>query len=396
MHILSTDSPANVPGSPTIEQGGLARFSAQLADYLKKSDHQYTGIIIRKAEISQPKVKTVYKRASTQFIDFAFPAELARKVRKAEQPINPSVILNKTIESIREQLRILKPDVVLINGMFLSPWLLLKAAYQEGIPVVQLHAGILHIEVDTYAEYYTTHAAKASKQFEKDAASLATKQIFLNSYSEDVFQKKVKRTPKSKRCIIPLPTPFNKSSKRQTKDKKPSKTIHVGLVARWDRIKNHNAVLALAEEITAQKLAIKLHVITTILESDKLLKMKERYRELINIHEPTDSDGILKFFRSMDIAILPSLFDVSPTVVLEAASQGVGTIISPSVGWVNHYRKTGNSAWVGDFSKPKAIIKKIEKLAGTSLSTKLINLFEKEHDPEKIFKQYINLFKSLI
>ncbi|USN52871.1 MAG: glycosyltransferase [Candidatus Nomurabacteria bacterium] len=114
------------------------------------------------------------------------------------------------------------------------------------------------------------------------------------------------------------------------------------------------------------------------------------------MHKPTDSKGILKFFSTMDIAILPSLFDVSPTVVLEAASQGIGTIISSSVGWVNHYRKTGNAEWIGDFNKPKTIVKKIEKLAGTPLSAKLISLFEKEHDPEKIFKQYIKLFKSLI
>ncbi|USN52872.1 MAG: hypothetical protein H6759_02305 [Candidatus Nomurabacteria bacterium] len=205
MHILSTDCLANIPGNRAIEEGGLARFSAQLALYLKKSKHQYTGIIIRKADLSKPQAKSVYKRGSLEYIDLTFPKKLAVKVRKANQPIDPTAVLSKVIELIREQLRTLKPDIVLINGMFLSPWLLLIAAHKEGIPVVQLHAGILHIEVDTYAEYYTSHTENLLKRFETDSATLATKQVFLNSYSEEVFQKTVLRTSKSKRCIIPLP-----------------------------------------------------------------------------------------------------------------------------------------------------------------------------------------------
>jgi glycosyltransferase involved in cell wall biosynthesis len=392
MHILANDYEANIPGATKYGLGGPARFSSQLVESLVKAGHRYTGVVMKNQELKEPLFELAATKGRETYLTLAFPIRLYQSITKAKKPVKPSKALADAIEAFRELIRRAEPDIIFINGFDLRVWPLIMAAHLEKIPYVQKHAGIWHKEIAIYEDFFTAAGRNAMKSMERDIAKHATKQVFLNTFSEDVFQKDVAASPKSQRAIIPLPTPFVATKK---KPKKKNKRLHIGVVARWDRIKNHAAILALAEELISEGVDAKIHVITNIPETPKDKKMKERYREIIQIHPSTDAKGILKFFRSMDIAILPSHFDVSPTVVLEAASQGIGTIISPTVGWVNHYRKTGNKEWIGDFNKPKTIIKKIKSLSGKPLSATLLKQLKRDHDPKRVFPQYIKLFKSL-
>lgn len=392
MHILANDYLTNIPGATKAGLGGPARFSSQLVQALTKAGHRYTGIVMKNEDIEEPRFDLAGVKGKAAYLTLAFPSSCYQTVTQAKKPVKPAKALTDAIEAFRELIHRAEPDIVFINGFDLRVWPLLIAAHLEHVPIVQKHAGIWHKEIAIYEDFFTSHGRNAMRGMERDIAKYATKQIFLNTFSEAVFQKEVASSPKSRRTIIPLPTPFAPTKKKTTKK---SKRINIGVVARWDRIKNHAAILALAEEILAEGLDAKLHVITNIPETPKDQAMKARYREIIQIHPSTNAKGILKFFRAMDIAILPSHFDVSPTVVLEAASQGVGTIISANVGWVNHYRKTGNTAWIGDFTKPQSIVKKIKALAGKPLSAKLLKQLKSEHEPKRVFAQYIKLFKSL-
>ncbi len=391
MHILANDSSSNIPGTKNVAWGGPARFSSQLTASLKKTGHRYTGVIVERIQGDEPKISTISNDPYKSFVLLEYPSKIHLAVIQAKKEQNPRVLMAPIIDGYKQVIREKKPDIVFLNGFGHLIWALLIAAHEEGVPIVQKHAGLLHKELDIYSELYTPVAMKILKSMEKDIARYATKQVFLNTYSEAVFQKTIATSPKKQRLVISLPTPF--TSQRRTK--KPSKIISIGMVARWDRIKNHAAVLALAEEIAKLKLPIEINVVTHIPETKNLLEMKARYRELVHIHEPMSTAKILAFFKRMDLAILPSYFDVSPTVVLEAASQGVGTIISPTVGWVNHYKTTNNSEWIDTFTNPKLLIKKILRLSGKSLTPKLIREFKRNHNPETVFKQYIKLFKSL-
>ncbi|HPF95474.1 MAG: glycosyltransferase family 4 protein [Candidatus Magasanikbacteria bacterium] len=393
MHILSNDYEANVPNAPYPAQGGPARFSSRLVKALLAGKHSYTGVVTVNTEDKAPTMEPIGTKGASNYYRLHFPKTLYNAVAKSKTVKKPEITLAPIVECFQEIIKKENIDLVFINGFGLRVWPLLIAAHRENIPVVQKHAGIWHKELDIYEDFYTKNGIKIMKGMERDITKYASKQVFLNTYSENVFQKEISKSPKSKRMIIPLPTPF-RAIKKRTKKKKDTQ-INIGVVARWDRIKNHQAILAVAEELYKQKVPAKIHVITRVPNTPKDAHMKKRYHDLIEIHPTTDAKGILAFYRGMDIAILPSHFDVSPTVVLEAASQGTGTIISPNVGWVNHYRQTGNTQWIGDFTKPKSIVKKIQKLADHSLSNELLKKFKLEHESKNVFPKYIRLFKSL-
>lgn len=393
MKILANDYPANLPGASVKGTGGPARFASQLSQALSKQHHLYTGIIIRNTSDHSPSLKRAFKNNKTSYYEMNFPKKDSHRITQAQKKTNPDIALNKEIKTFIEVLAKEKPDLVFINGFSLHVWPLLKAAYKLNIPIVQKHAGIWHKEIAIYEDFFSNEGKSIMRKMEKDIAQLATKQVFLNSFSQKVFQKDVARSPRSKQCIIPLPTAF-KTVKNPKKKK--TKRLAIGVVARWDRIKNHKALLALAEELKKQQIDAKIHVITAIPETTKDELMKNRYREIIHVHTPTDNRGILNFFRSMDIALLPSHFDVSPTVILEAASQGIGTIISSNVGWVTLLKKTGNNQWIGDFKKPKQIVKKIIELRNKNYNSSLIKSFKKDHNPVSVFKMYSSLFHSIV
>ncbi|MFO0765149.1 MAG: glycosyltransferase family 4 protein [Patescibacteria group bacterium] len=392
MRILANDYEANLPGSDKLGTGGPARFSKQLALAITEAGHSYTGVTFANRDIKRPLVNTVTSHGHARYLRMRVPNAEYQGITKAKKTIHPLKQLAASIEAFRKVIQNERPDIVFINGVDLRVWTLLVASYLEGVPVVQKYAGIWSKELDAYQHLYSKPAMSAMKAMEKSIPDYATMQVFLNAYCENVFSKEIAASPKNKRTIIPLPVEFSTDKARSAKK---TGTVRIGIVARWDRIKNHEAVLALAEEIHRQGLNMEIHAITKIPKTKKFLEFKNRYKTLIKIHPHADAKGVLKFFSCMDIAILPSHFETAGFVVLEAASQGIGTIISKHVGWVDDYKATGNNQWIGDFSKPKTIVKKITELAGKPLSKPLLRKFKKEHDPKRVFNDYLKLFKSL-
>ena len=102
----------------------------------------------------------------------------------------------------------------------------------------------------------------------------------------------------------------------------------------------------------------------------------------------------------MDILLLPSHFDVSPHVVMEAALEGVGTIISSNVGWGDEYRACGMGKWIVDFSSAQKTSAKIEKILTNKKSYSddvgtLKKYLVQTHNPNTVFKQYETLFTNI-
>ena len=395
MKILANDYKANLPNSTKVATGGPARFSTGLSQALEKDGHTYVGVIIENTKTKNPIIsRPVFKKAgsSLYFRNFSYPGKAYQSVTRAKKMIDPRKKLRKVIDGYQRLLQSEKPDLVFINGFSLQVWPLLVAAHELSIPIVLVHAGIWHKEIDIYKHFYSAPARKIMKGMEKDIPKLVTKEIFLNDFSYQVFHQTVTPVDPTKKMIIPLPTfiPKTKANRKIKNDE-----IKIGVVGRWDRIKNHKAVLELAKLIEKKDLPWQIHSVTKIPDTNFQKRSKDNYRRLIKIHAPMNNNEILKFFKITNIAIHPSHFDVSPTVVLEALSQGIGTIISKNVGWVNLYKKTGNTKWIGDFSKPETIIKKIKVLSNQSLSQSFIKHVQQEHNPKGVFAKYLHLFSSL-
>ena len=133
---------------------------------------------------------------------------------------------------------------------------MLEAAAREGLPIVIQHAGIACIEYKIYQHLYTDAAREILLEMERDIVRQASKQIFLNEYSRQVFSKQVSRLRKHQSIVIPLP--YEIKEWEQAARKKPrrieKREVVIGCVARWDLIKNHAAVLDLARAAHKQGL----------------------------------------------------------------------------------------------------------------------------------------------
>lgn len=393
MIILSNEYPSNIPGAGRAPQGGPARFARDLSSRLIADGHTWVGIQRLGAKSGPPKRHFVGASRRRRFWQVTVSYQAYRTITNAKKASAPDKLLRKEIDVAKSVIQDERPDLLFLNGFALHAWILLRAAYEEGVPVVMQHAGIWKKEIQIYRDYFSPAGRRMMYEMERNITDWGSHEIFLNDFSRRIYESLVQRVPKSRRSIIPLPMPIQmcKTAKPLSK----SKVKRIGIVARWDRIKNHPAFLAVAREADKQNMSWEFHSVTRIPESDKMLELKNEYRKRIVVHGLMKTKKLARFYQGMDLMLLPSKFDVSPHVVLEAACQGTGTIISPNVGWVDAYKKTGNSVWIGDFEKPKEVVKKIQRLMGKKQNQKFFSYVNKEHAPERVHTAYLNLFKRI-
>jgi glycosyltransferase involved in cell wall biosynthesis len=111
-------------------------------------------------------------------------------------------------------------------------------------------------------------------------------------------------------------------------------------------------------------------------------------------------DLLKQFYQEQDVLIVPSRFDVSPTVVLEALTQGIPVIISKNTGWVDVFKQFGLGSMIIDPTASGArIAQVIGKLQNQhpeyrSRYSKLRTHLLSQHNPRRVFAQYLALFKS--
>lgn len=318
---------------------------------------------------------------------------------ESSKPVDPRVWFAPQIASLRRLIRRTRPEVLFLNGFSVFAWQLLEAAKLEGLPIVIQHAGISQVEFEQYKHLYT-HAARMSVlRMERDIVDAATKQVFLNEFSREAFRTRVAPVPDAQAVIIPLP--YQEIFSRQhpasrTKKSGSDKTTVIGCVARWDRIKNHNAILRVAEEAKRQGLNWSFRSVTKIPDTQIQLRFKNAYRKAIEVVAPMTPADLMDFYRSIDLLVLPSHFDVSPTVVMEAALMGKPTLISPNVGWISEYLQNGLTEWVIDYEEAERVVKRIGRLLRKPSPTNFRESIRIRHKPEKVFKAYLRLFNSVI
>jgi glycosyltransferase involved in cell wall biosynthesis len=201
--------------------------------------------------------------------------------------------------------------------------------------------------------------------------------------------------PQKKVAFVPNPVDevyFQRSKKHASSTQK----IKIGIVARWDPIKNHEAVLQLAKEVEKQGLPWEFYSVTTIHKGYPWYKdMEQEYPKYIKVLQPMVPAQLKKFYQDMDILILPSRFDVSPTVVMEAMMQHRTTLISSSVGLVDVYRDCGASDLVVNFKHPSTVISAIQKYAKKDPPARLYRYVKKHYNGESVYRAYMKIARSL-
>ncbi len=276
--------------------------------------------------------------------------------------------------------------------------MILQAAKEENKKIAVQHAGILTKEIDIYRDFFSVRGRELLIQMEKNITDIVDCEIFLNEFSRNIYNNTVRKVPAAKSKIIPLPFLGKIYEKCKLKSINPDKYFKIGIIARWDRIKNHEAVLSLASAIKKENLFWKIYSVTKIPETKMKQEFKKQYRSYIEVVPQMPYEQISGFIKKMDIMILPSKFDVSPNVVMEAANEGIATLISANVGWINEYQRNGCNRLITDFARPQGVIRTIQTINSPQIVRKIRRMFGqilKKHEKNRIFDIYLKLFKNL-
>lgn len=406
MKILTNEYSCNTPNFQEPAKGGPANFARLFFNFLNHKDKglKWCGLIIKNSDKTSKNIlsKVIKDSRKNRFIyELSLPISLSEKVLRAKKISDPKIILKDPIKKLSSIIKKIAPEIVFLNGFSLTNWLLLVAAKENNIKVVIQHAGIWTKEIDIYQDLFSASGAKIMKQMERDSSVLSDKEIFLNTFSQKIFNQKVlqdKRSANNKSVIIPLPVDFsffNKQNKSKKEFNFDKTKFNIGVVARWDRIKNLEAVVTISKAIKAKKLPWGINSVTNIPLSRKNISLKTAYRKNINIISFLNKEEIKDFCLQNDLIIIPSHFDVSPTVLLEAIACKTPVAISANVGFVDDYLKYGASDWVIDFNKPQIAITQLEKIKCKKLPAKITNELINKHNLLKVFEKYLVLLNNL-
>lgn len=404
MLIFSNAFPTNMPNAEQFSQGGPANFAKLFVNYISKNhkNHKWVGVMLDGVSTeNDTKLKEIFNIGQRKYFKLSVPKGLFKNVLQAKSiSDDPRKLWDKPISRLKKLIKQTNPDIMFLNGFGVLNWMLLKASEETGVPVIIQHAGIWTKELNLHKEKYSPAGLKLLKQMEKDSTRIVAREIFLNTWSRDYYRKNVAKAPESKTDIVPLPFDFSGFEEiGQTTDRPKfafnKKLINIGIIARWDKIKNHKAVLSMAKYSKKNNLPIKFHSIVEIPDRAEFTSSKKIYSKYVNVIQPQDRIGISSFCDSVDMLMLPSFFDVSPTVVLEAISTNTPIIISPNIGYVHDFENYGGADWVIDPSNASKAVKNILKLKNKKTPKKLKERILSIHDHNKVFATYIKIFDKV-
>ncbi|MEA1929491.1 MAG: glycosyltransferase [Patescibacteria group bacterium] len=403
MKIFSNDYQSSIPGSGIMAHGGPPRFAINFSGYLAKKCHDWQGLVFKGgSDIEVASFKRLYSKQRKTLFELSVPTKSIHSVTHAKRRLSSRRLLVKEISLVKEVLEEQKPDLVFLNGFSVTAWILFEAARQSHLPVAIQHAGIFAREIREYADRFSPAGRQICYQMERDTTKYAEVNIFLNRFSRDTLVKLLRVSKIKGEVIVPLPRP-DWLDRRAPKVLGPRRSLEsgliIGVIARWDRIKNHPAILELAEEIKRTKLPWQIKSITKIPDGSANRLFKDKYKRAIKVLPLVNSGGLQKFLGSIDLLIVPSRFDVSPTVVMESVVCDTPALISPQVGWVSEYERAGAGKWIIDFNRPNQVIKRIETLfqrQNWPALVKFRQVVRDKHDPEKVYRRYLDLFKQAV
>ena len=367
----------------TFGAGGPQKYASLFQSELRKRAIDVVGLALVQQTHGARAMKPFWKHEEGGDRFIAHLNLESECVVRSARPGIPKIVRD-VARKVTRILATLKPDQVVLNGFSLSNWYLAQAATNLRIPFHFSHHGCWFAEIPT-----TLPKAAQTRMLsmERWATEHADTNIYLNPWSQSQVRKAYPGARRTNDLIIPLPfNPlFLKRAPRLPiqKNKRPV----VGFVGRWDPIKRVDFVRKLAERMPHIQFICHTHVGGR----KSLMDEENRFSKAVHVLKPVSQTLLPAFYRACDLLILPSRFDVSPTVVMEAALQGRGTLISPEVGWTDAYAKNDMDTWIvrkTDLATwQHAIEQHLKKKPGPAFRTHLL----KAHHPKTVFDAWASL-----
>lgn len=402
LKILYNGSHVNKHSSKAVPQGGPSRFASTFRKYfLNQKDFSLCPLLFTHEDGAEPHLETSGK-GNNLFFELKYEKELTRSIYNKKFTRGTLIkYLKPFIEEINKLILDEKPDVVFLNGFGMTNWILLYVAHKNSIPIVMQHAGIWKKEIRNSFNAFSPSVRKIFYDFERDTVRWCDYHIFLNKFSKNKFIELYKSTwTKNKKAkIIELPI-GTKTIKKISKSKayKNGDELNIGVVARWDSIKNHSAVLRLAKSKYKPK-EWKINVVTKI---PFISGFAKEYIKYVNIVPPMQPNKLEKFYDEMNIVLLMSRFDVSPTVVAESMLAGTPIVISDRVGWQDEFMSCGlEDHIVSTKISGKRLVNVINRVMLKRLDNErkyalLRSFINKNHSPSAVMKKYSEVFKLAV
>ncbi len=405
IRILFNDSHINFPGNKFIPEGGPSRFVDLFTKYFEKTPHHLTSVFFsHNPKNTDVKLRKILSRPNHDYFDMLYHRESLTKTYNQTFTKKKYIkYLSPWLEQTEKLFDECRPQILFLNGYKLTSYLLLITAKKRGIPVCIQHAGIWKKEIlVSSGSVFSPSIIKIFASLEKDITKNKAHHIFLNEFSKDSFlsEHNLQKNDLYESSIIALPLPIPKKVYPFVLSPKSKKNLSIGAVARWDAIKNHGALLRLGEYIKTHQIPATVSVVTNPFNKISS-EFRKKYVEYVKAISPMNQKKLRAFYLKCDIVLIPSQFDVSPTVLMESIFLGVPVVISDLVGWVSYYKKLGLQSLVISpdasgqkifntlnqlFINPDRYIKKF---------TKLQKMILQKHSPGEIFPKYEKIFINL-
>jgi glycosyltransferase involved in cell wall biosynthesis len=361
--------------------GGITISNLALFDWLEDTKVTVVGVeIITTRHILGPVIFRRYKPSF--FIHHIINGIDIIPQYPWEKLVNPRKRWKILIETAKEVLREEAPDIVLVNGTYFAPWILAQAAHDLGIPIVLRYAGVLQRET-AHKGYFIRRRLLAHERW---LASVATSIIFPSKLCERVVNSEVLKLQHKSSFVIPNPV---KAGAQYAKRK--TGRFSIAAVGRWSAIKNFQSFIALHEQLTQEKWPHRAIIVTP--RWDKKFSIPET----IERRDPMSQEELKKFYRSIDLLVVPSNFETFCNVAAEALVSGTAVLVSKQIGFSEILRKAGLQRMVIDsFSDPVKVGRTVKRVVEEGLSSKEQATVARLVDPHMIHKKIIHVLSEIL
>ncbi len=343
--------------------GGPQRYAPSFVRAMQERGHHVVGFFLKGL------LGSTYKAAVSAAVGDARPG-MPEALEEARAALAPLV-------------RDARGDVLVLHGFSLANWLLFDAARSQGVPCVVARHGFWYKEIGSALP---PAVIRRMEEMERESLAGAACNVFLNAWSVGKMEERHPGILGDRTAVIPLPydpafadpAPVSATANR------------IGFVARWDPIKNIPLVRAFAEAYPSYDVV----ALTRVGGRRPLEQEEEPFARAVRVLPPVEPSELRSFYASCAALILPSHFDVNPTVVMEAALQGRATVITDGVGWADLYRAHGMDALITE-PNADALAAAVKEAVARPLPASFVNDIRERCAPDHVFDAWHDLIQTV-
>lgn len=364
--------------------GGITISNLALFDWLEGGEDTIVGIEYMVTRRSQGAI--IFRRYEPSFFSHHIITALDILERypweKVWGPRQLRKRWNTLVESTKEVLRKEAPDVVLINGTYFAPWILTQAAEELGIPIVLRYAGVLQQEI-SHKPFLTRQRLLV---YERSIAASADEIIFPSTLCREVVEKTIMGEKIDYGTVIPNPVNPGVWAAHRSRGR-----YTIAAVGRWTSIKNFPAFTAFHNELLRTRWPHRAILVTSRRAPDSDMP------ETIERKDSMSHEELLKFYRSIDLLVVPSYFETFCNVAAEAVVLGTTVLVSEHVGFSEILRKAGLGRMViPSFDDPAVVARAVRRLAKTRVTKAERDAVAALLDPQRVHDGILKVLKRVI